>query len=331
MAFNYENPHDDPNLGNYDFYVMEVKEFNRKLDEYQEEVNRKLADQDEEIVNFKTVVNGQINQLRGQLANFEESIRNWQDGIEEQYQEEYNALVEQVNRIIANMREYVWAYMAEEGESLIAGGQVVFTCRAHGVGEPITVTTDVAVTDLVTLINNNKFQPLVTYIDGGKSRFVPDDWEVNISNGNNLLIYIYGSTYGNSVIGNKRFKITYQAINGSIVNNVFEIVGSIYTNGMILRTITKSKAIAAKSSDYITFDNVSLDGYTGYAIVEYGQIYQNQKWVGGQFVDSPMCLPYLLDESDNNNISLKMRCYNPNTSGAVDITAYAKVLLTMNS
>lgn len=227
MAFNYENPHDDPNLGNYDFYVMEVKEFNRKLDEYQEEVNQKLADQDAEIVNFKTVINGQINQLRGQLATFEESIRNWQEGMEEQYQQDYNALVDQVNRIITNMREYVWAYMAEEGESLIAGGQVVFTCAAHGVGEAITVSTDVAVSDLVTLINDNKFQPLVTYIDGGKSRFVPDDWEVNISSGNNLLIYIYGSTYGNSVIGNKRFKITYQAVNGNIVNNVFEIVGTI--------------------------------------------------------------------------------------------------------
>lgn len=74
MAFNYENPHDDPNLGNYDYYVMEVKEFNRKLDEYQEEVNQKLADQDAEIVNFKTVVNGQINQLRGQLADFEREL-----------------------------------------------------------------------------------------------------------------------------------------------------------------------------------------------------------------------------------------------------------------
>lgn len=227
MAYTHENPHINYEMGAWDYYINEVNSFNEKLDKYQEEVNQKLADQDAEIVNFKTVINGQINQLRGQLDTFEESIRNWQEGMEEQYQEDYNALVEQVDRIVDSMREYVWAYMAEEGESLIAGGQVVFTCTAHGVGEAITVSTDVDVSDLVTLINDNKFQPLVRYIDGGKSRFVPDDWEVNISSGNNLLIYIYGSTYGNSVIGNRRFKITYHAVNGNIVNNIFEIVGTI--------------------------------------------------------------------------------------------------------
>ena len=226
MAFNYENPHDDPNLGNYDFYVAEVKEFNRRLNEYQEEVNQKLADQDAEIVNFKTVVNGQINQLRGSLREFEASINNWQHGFEDQYAQDYAALVAQVDRIVESMREYVWDYMAENGESLIAGGQVVFNCVPHGVGEPITVETDVPIADIVTLLNSNKFQPEIVYIDE-QSRSIPDSWQVVTASGTALLLYMFGSTYGNSVIGNKRYKVTYQVSNGSVLQAKFEDIATI--------------------------------------------------------------------------------------------------------
>lgn len=122
MAFNYENPHDDPNLGNYDFYVLEVKEFNRKLDEYQEEVNQKLADQDEEIVNFKTVVNGQINQLRGQLADFENelnqafeeyqtqintSMGDYENRLDAYVEQQLDAFESQVESISENIAEYL--------------------------------------------------------------------------------------------------------------------------------------------------------------------------------------------------------------------------------
>ena len=101
MAFNYENPHDDPNLGNYDYYVNEVKDFQRKLDEYQEEVNQKLADQDSEIADFKLNVNNQIGTLRNQLEDFEESITDKVNSINE-HTEQYvnNYLEENITEIL---------------------------------------------------------------------------------------------------------------------------------------------------------------------------------------------------------------------------------------
>lgn len=101
MAFNYENPHDDPNLGNYDYYVQEVKEFQRKLDEYQESVDQKLADQDADIANLQNTVNGQINGLRNEVRDFEERISNEVDSINE-HTETYvnNYLTENITEIL---------------------------------------------------------------------------------------------------------------------------------------------------------------------------------------------------------------------------------------
>lgn len=101
MAFNYENPHDDPNLGNYDYYVNEVKDFQRKLDEYQESVNQKLADQDADIANLQNQVNGQINGLRNEVRDFEERITDEVDSINE-HTETYvnNYLSENIETIL---------------------------------------------------------------------------------------------------------------------------------------------------------------------------------------------------------------------------------------
>lgn len=101
MAFNYENPHDDPNLGNYDYYVQEVKEFQRKLDEYQESVDQKLADQDADIANLQNTVNGQINGLRNEVRDFEERITEEVDSINE-HTETYvnNYLTENITEIL---------------------------------------------------------------------------------------------------------------------------------------------------------------------------------------------------------------------------------------
>ena len=101
MAFNYENPHDDPNLGNYDYYVNEVKDFQRKLDEYQESVDQKLADQDADIANLQNQVNGQINGLRNEVRDFEERITNEVDSINE-HTETYvnNYLTENITEIL---------------------------------------------------------------------------------------------------------------------------------------------------------------------------------------------------------------------------------------
>ena len=101
MAFNYENPHDDPNLGNYDYYVNEVKDFQRKLDEYQESVDQKLADQDADIANLQNQVNGQINGLRNEVRDFEERITTEVDSINE-HTETYvnNYLTENITEIL---------------------------------------------------------------------------------------------------------------------------------------------------------------------------------------------------------------------------------------
>lgn len=101
MAFNYENPHDDPNLGNYDYYVNEVKDFQRKLDEYQESVDQKLADQDADIANLQNQVNGQINGLRNEVRDFEERISDEVDSINE-HTETYvnNYLTENIETIL---------------------------------------------------------------------------------------------------------------------------------------------------------------------------------------------------------------------------------------
>jgi len=101
MAFNYENPHDDPNLGNYDYYVNEVKDFQRKLDEYQTTVDQKLADQDADIANLQNQVNGQINGLRNEVRDFEERITEEVDSINE-HTETYvnNYLTENIETIL---------------------------------------------------------------------------------------------------------------------------------------------------------------------------------------------------------------------------------------
>ena len=101
MAFNYENPHDDPNLGNYDAIYLEVKNFQKKLDEYQEEVNQKLSDQDAEIGSLRDTVNGQINELRTEVRDFERDIREEVDSINE-HTETYvnNYLEENITEIL---------------------------------------------------------------------------------------------------------------------------------------------------------------------------------------------------------------------------------------
>ena len=101
MAFNYENPHNDPNLGNYDAIYLEVKDFQKKLDDYQEEVNQKLSDQDAEIGSLRDTVNGQINELRTEVRDFERDIRAEVDDIN-QHTEQYvdNYLTENITQIL---------------------------------------------------------------------------------------------------------------------------------------------------------------------------------------------------------------------------------------
>lgn len=134
MANAYEYPGTNYEQGNYDFFITEVKEFNRKLDEYQEEVNRKLADQDAEIVNFKTVVNGQINQLRGQLADFERELN--------QAFEDYKT---QVNTSMGDYERRVDAYVSQQLDA--------FEEQVESINENISVYLE---QNLPTIVDENE-------------------------------------------------------------------------------------------------------------------------------------------------------------------------------
>lgn len=122
MANAFEYPGTNYEQGNYDYFITEVKEFNRKLDEYQAEVNQKLSDQDEEIAGFKNTVNGQINQLRGQLADFEQQINQsfvdykeevngtistFEHGFEEQYSQDISNFRNEIQTINENISLYL--------------------------------------------------------------------------------------------------------------------------------------------------------------------------------------------------------------------------------
>lgn len=236
MGFNYENPHDDPNLGNYDFYVMEVKEFNRKLDEYQEEVNQKLADQDAEIVNFKTEVNGQINQLRGQLADFEADLNtrfnNFEADDAERFAHEMAAFNARLDSINQNIYEYLVANlpsiiddMPELQDAIILNQseQVVFTEHAEGVGVNPSITCNKTADDIKTRINNHTFNPIIVGLDSRLKHTVTEYW---LSGGEDeTLLYMSGYCCNRSgdtpgTIGvnrNYKFLLTYHQVGDSLV------------------------------------------------------------------------------------------------------------------
>lgn len=136
MASAHENPHVDFQQGNYDYYINEVKEFNRRLIAYQEEVNQKLADQDSEISDFKQNVNNQIGTLRIQLADFERelnqafadyqtqintSMGNYEDRVNAYIEQQLDAFEQQVESINDNISDYLEANLptiVDENEEL---------------------------------------------------------------------------------------------------------------------------------------------------------------------------------------------------------------------
>lgn len=203
MAFNYENPHDDPNLGNYDFYVAEVKEFNRRLNEYQEEVNQKLADQDAEIVNFKTVVNGQINQLRGQLADFEADLNGRFNDFVAADAERFASEMAAFNARLDTINENIYQYLVTNLPSIIddmpelqdaiilnQSEQVVFTEHPEGVGVDPSITCNKTADDIKTRINNHTFNPIIVGLDSRLKHTVTEYW---LSGGEGeTLLYMTG-------------------------------------------------------------------------------------------------------------------------------------------
>lgn len=315
MAFNYENPHNDPNLGNFDCYVAEVKEFNRKLDEYQEEVNQKLADQDSEIADFKLNVNNQIGTLRIQLADFEREINEtFSDWTEEQtriFNAELDAFRTQVRSISENVESYVAEHMHEWQ---VEASTIRFIANGVTGLDYYHVDCDKTYSEIVTLLSEPAVDIVFTYT----SRKFKCTGIIRKTT--SIVFTFRGYADYNSGTIDCTFNIE--------INTSNEITCTL-SDGYVIRELTKTASVAAESDASITFDTIAINMFSKYTILEYGEKYQDKIWVGPQFVDSPMCLPYFTDESNETNLYLKARVYNPVSGGAVDVTAYAKVLLEL--
>lgn len=315
MAFNYENPHNDPNLGNYDYYVAEVKEFNRKLDEYQEEVNQKLADQDAEISDFKLNVNNQIGTLRIQLADFEreinQSFASWTEEQTRIFNSELAAFRTEVRSISENVESYVAEHM---DEWQVEASTITFTADGVTGLDYYHVGCDKTYSEIVSLLSEPAVDIVFTYTS---RKFKCTGY---IRKTTSIIFTFRGYADYNSGTIDCTFNVEIDTSND---------VTCTLTDGYVIRELTKTASVAAETDANITFDSISITSFTSYTILEYGEKYQDKIWVGPQFVSSPICLPYLTDESTASSLNLKARVYNPVSAGAVDVTAYAKVLLKL--
>lgn len=316
MGYFVENPHVNYNQGAYDFYINEVKTFNERLERYQQEVNQKLSDQDEEIAAFKNTVNGQINDLRGQLRDFETEINNtfsnWTREQMQIFNQELAAFRAEVRSIKEDMVSYIGEHM---DEWQVEASTITFTADGVSGLSYYHVGCDKTYSEIVSLLS----EPAVDIVFGYTSRKFKCTGYVRKTN--SIVFTFRGyADYGTDTI-NCTFNVE--------INTSNEITCTL-TDGYIIRELTKTATVAAESNETITFDTLSISVFSKYTILEYGEKYQNKIWVGPQFVGtSPMCLPYLTDESTASNLNLKARVYNPVNSGAIDVTAYAKVLLEL--
>ena len=316
MGYFVENPHVAYNQGAYDYYINEVKTFNERLERYQQEVNQKLSDQDEEIAAFKNTVNGQINDLRGQLRDFETEINNtfsnWTREQMQIFNQELAAFRAEVRSIKEDMVSYIGEHM---DEWQVEASTITFTADGVTGLDYYHVGCDKTYSEIVALLS----EPALDIVFSYTSRKFKCTGYVRKTN--SIVFRFRGfADYGTDTI-NCTFNVE--------INTSNEITCTL-TDGYIIRELTKTATVAAESNETITFDTLSISVFSKYTILEYGEKYQNKIWVGPQFVGtSPMCLPYLTDESTASNLNLKARVYNPVTSGAIDVTAYAKVLLEL--
>lgn len=316
MAYNHENPNVNYEMGAWDYYINEVKTFNDKLDRYQEEVNQKLADQDSEIADFKLNVNNQIGTLRIQLADFEREINQTFATWTEEQSIIFNAQLAAFRREVRSISENVEAYVAEHmAEWQVEASTITFTADGVTGLDYYHVGCDKTYSEIVALLS----EPALDIVFSYTSRKFKCTGYVRKTN--SIVFRFRGfADYGTDTI-NCTFNVE--------INTSNEITCTL-TDGYIIRELTKTATVAAESNETITFDTLSISVFSKYTILEYGEKYQNKIWVGPQFVGtSPMCLPYLTDESTASNLNLKARVYNPVTSGAIDVTAYAKVLLEL--
>lgn len=97
---------------------------------------------------------------------------------------------------------------------------------------------------------------------------------------------------------------------------------------VVTTTIEKSANVSAEGNATIHFDSYTIpEGYSSFIILEYSEQYQNVIWVGGNVSPSVGVFPSLYYSKSGDNYNFTMNVYNPNTSGALDITARIKLLL----
>ena len=315
MAYNHENPNVNYEMGTWDYYINEVKTFNDKLDRYQEEVNQKLADQDSEIADFKLNVNNQIGTLRIQLADFEREINqtftNWTEEQSRIFNAELAAFRTEVRSISENVEAYVAEHMAEWQ---VEASTITFTADGVTGLDYYHVGCDKTYSEIVSLLSEPALDIVFTYT----SRKFKCTGIIRKTT--SIIFKFRGyADYGTDTI-DCTFNVSISTSND---------VTCTLSDGYVIREISKSASVAAESNASITFDSISIASFTSYSILEYGEKYQDKIWVGPQFVSSVMCLPYLTDESTASSLNLKARVYNPIPQGAIDVTAYVKVLLKL--
>lgn len=103
MAFNYENPHDDPNYGNYDWLCQEQRRIEDKVESYKDELDLKNEQQDGAINQVRTDMNQAIADVRTDMNAADQILDDKIDAIGDNvatYTQTY--ITENINEILAN-------------------------------------------------------------------------------------------------------------------------------------------------------------------------------------------------------------------------------------
>lgn len=280
MGYFNENPHVEYNQGLYDYYINEVKTFNARLEEYQREVNEKLADQDEEIAALKNTVNGQINELRletrqfeadinrrfaeyttDQDARFTEQMRILNARLDVINENIYNYLVENLPDIIDDMPALQDAIIQNQTE------QVVFTVTGSGSGTG-TVTCNKEIDDIVERFENDTLQLVLKWMNND-FKVIPTSLKKSAyGEGANLLIK--GILVGGPGTGDTDTELSTFLINYTD-NGQGTISSNALTYSKMPKVINMEKTVTI-SGNTMTFDDVIIgkNEYAHYSIISYG-------------------------------------------------------------
>lgn len=281
MADAWEYPGLNYEQGNYDYFICQVKTFNKRLETYQREVNEKLADQDEEIATFKNTVNTQINQLRletrqfeadlnarfadytaDQDARFVEQMRLLNARLETINANIYNYLVENLPDIIDDMPQLQDAIILNQTE------QVIFTATGSGSGTG-TVTCNKTIDDIMERYANNTLQITVIWMNSSFKVLPISIKKAPYGDGANLLIK--GILVGGAGSGD-----TDTELSTFLINYTDDGEGSISSNSLSYKAMPKfiklQKTVTISGGNTVDFDNVIIDKnkYANCEVVSFG-------------------------------------------------------------